>query len=127
VTPFHELLADPAFDMLQSLRVVAWDLGRLVRRPEPPTDWLHAIQHNDRAEARDYLEAWERALTLRSEVGSIVAMVALGDCGVQRGRSLLRRACVALRELGVTHEDVQRVIRRRAAESTQPSNQREAS
>ena len=117
MTPFVKLLAEPAFDILQDLRMLAYDMLRLSHDQEPPTAWVSAIVHGRGRGIRDALRSkWEDQVTLRSEVASICAQVALGDVDVGRGRSLLRRACVALRELGVTHEDIERVIRRRAAE-----------
>jgi hypothetical protein len=117
VTPFAKLLAAEPLGVLQNLRLLGYELARLARRGDPPDTWITAIVHShDRAAMAALRKRWEDELTLRSEVASICAQVALGDVDVGRGRSLLRRACVALRELGVTHADIERVIRRRVAE-----------
>lgn len=80
-------------------------------------DHLAGIGTRDRRTElrRDY----ERRMTLITEVAAIGSHVALGDVGLGRGCQLLRRAFVALIELGKDRNDLVRLIRRRAAEPVQ--------
>lgn len=123
-TPFVELLAADELGVLQNLRMLAFDLLRLARRSEPPMAWVDAIVHSHGRSLRDALRGrWEDELELRTEVGTLCANVALGESSVQGGRAMLRRVCHALTELGVTRADVERTIRRRAAEPVEPSGE----
>jgi len=80
----------------------------------------HLAHAGDDESARKLRKTYDARLTLVTEVAAIGSHVALGDVGLGRGRQLLRRAFVALLELGKDRRDLERLIRRRAAEPVQP-------
>ena len=106
-----------AINTLATIRVLAVEIGQGMPSIAPPSEWFGAIEDSANPATRARLQrSYDARLTLTMEVASICTHVALGDVSLQKAHGLMRRALVALSELGKDRRDLVRLVRRRAAE-----------